>query len=107
MYLVVNRVFCFVGEKNGVRYLKIDKGDAVLKKYDQVFSGIKHHIRKISGEEIVYGSDYDKIKFLTDNSLPLVKLIYFPTITIVTRCAFKQDGIYCPQVYLDDALFQI
>ena len=38
LYLIVNRVFCLVGEKNGVRYLKIDKGDTVLKKYDQVFS---------------------------------------------------------------------
>ena len=40
LYLIVNRVFCFVGEKNGARHLKIDKGDTVLKKYDQVFSGI-------------------------------------------------------------------
>ena len=25
LYLMVNRVFCFVGEKNGVKYFKIDK----------------------------------------------------------------------------------
>ena len=105
LYLIL--IFCFAGEKNRVRYLNIDNGDAVLKKYDQVFSGIKHHIGKISGDEIVYDSDYDKIKFLTDDSLPLGKLIHFPAITIAIRCVFKQDGIYYPQVYLDDALYQI
>ena len=48
-----------------------------------------------------------KIKFLTDDSLPLGKLIYFPKMTVVIRCVFKQDGIYYPQVYLDDCLYQI
>ena len=41
LYLIVNKVFCFVGEKNGVKYLKIDKGD-MLNKWNQVFSGIKY-----------------------------------------------------------------
>ena len=74
MYLIVNRVFCFVGEKNSVKYLKIDKGD-VLNKWNQVFNGIKYHFGKISDEEVAY----DKIRFVTDDSLPLGKLIYFPT----------------------------
>ena len=106
MYLIVNRVFCFVGEKTGVRYLSIDKGD-VLNKWNQVFSEIKYHIRKISGEEVVYDNYFDKIKFLTNDSLPLGKLIYFPTLTVVIRCVFKQNRIFNLQVYLDDALYQL
>ena len=42
-----------------------------------MFSGIKYHIRKISDEEVNCNSDYDKIKFLTDDSLPLGKLISY------------------------------
>ena len=57
--------------------------------------------------EVNFNSDYDKIKFLTDDSLPLNKLIYFLTLTVVIRCVFKQDGVYYPQVYLDDCLYQI
>ena len=57
--------------------------------------------------EVVYNSDYDEIKFLTDDSLPLNKLIYFPTITVVIRCVFKQNGIFYPHVYLDDVLYQL
>ena len=78
LYLLINRVHRIVSVKNGFKFLSVDKGDVVLKKYDQVFAGIKHHIKKISDEEVNFNSDYDKIKFLADNSLPLGKLIYFP-----------------------------
>ena len=86
--------------------MSIDKGD-VLNKWNQVFSGIKYLIDKISGKEVVYDSEFDKIKFLTNDFLPLGKLIYFPTLPVVIRCVFKQNGVYHPQVYLDDALYQI
>ena len=75
MYLIINRVYGYVSEKNGVRFLKIDKGDSVLKKYDRVFAVIKHHIKKVEFgnkssddnefgsklPEVNYNSDYDKI----------------------------------------------
>ena len=81
LYLLINRVYETVNEKNGVKCITIHKGDFVLKTYDQVFAGIKYHIKKIS-EEVVYGNDFDKIKFLNDDSLPLGKLIYFPTLIV-------------------------
>ena len=107
LYLLINRIDGTVSEKNSNKFLTIDKGNAILKKYDQVFSGIKYHIERINGKEVVYGSEFDKIKFLTNDSLPLGKLIYFPTLTIVIRCVFKQDGIFYPQVYLDECLYQL
>ena len=85
MYLIVNKVFCFVKENNGVKYLSIDKSE-ILNKWNQVFSDIKYHIETISDEEVNFDSDYDKIKFLTNDSFPLDKLIYFPTLTVVIRC---------------------
>ena len=106
LYLIVNRVFSFVGEKNGVKYLKIAKGK-ILNKWDQVFNAIKYHINKTDNSEVNFDSDYDKINFVTDDSLPLGKLIYFPTQTIVIRCVFKQGDHFYPQVYLDDALYQL
>ena len=86
LYLIINTVYGSISEKNGVKYLTIDKGDSVLKKYDQLFSGIKHHVRKIDDYEAVYNTDYDKIKFFTEDSIPLNKLIYFPTLNVVLRC---------------------
>ena len=106
LYLIVNRVLCFVGEKNSVKYLKIDKGE-ILNRWNQVFSGFKYHIGKISNEDVNFNADYDIIHCLTDDSLPVGKLIDFPTLTAVIRCVFKQNGVYYPQVYLDDALYRI
>ena len=41
-------------------------------------------VNKFPGDEKVnFNSDYDKIKFSTDDSLPLNKLIYFPTLTVI------------------------
>ena len=72
-----------------------------------MFSGIKHHIKKIDNKNVNFNSNYDKIKFLREVSPPLNKLIYFPTLTVVIRCVFKQNGVFYPQVYLDDCLYQI
>ena len=105
--MLINRVYGFISEKNGNKYLTTDKGDSILKKYDQVFFGIKHHINRIADSEVVYDTGYDVIKFNSDDSIPLNKLIYFPTITVIIRCVFKQNGIFYPQVYLDDCVYQI
>ena len=48
-----------------------------------------------------------KIKFISDDSLRLNKLIYFPTLTVVMRCVFRIGDLFYPQVYLDDALYQL
>ena len=79
----------------------------MLKKCNQVFDGIKYHINKIDNGVVEYNKDYMKIKFLTDDNIPLNKMIYFPTITVIIRCVFNENKIYYPQVYLDDCLYQI
>ena len=97
LYLLINRVYGTVSEKNGNKYLTIDKNDGVLRKYDQVFSGIKYHINKIDGSEVIYEKDYKKI-FLSHEDIPLNKMIYFPTNTVIIRCVFKQNEIFYPKI---------
>ena len=104
--MIINRLYGYVSKKDSNKFLTIDKGVSVFK-YDQVFSGIKHHIKKIDDGKVNYSADYDEIKFLSEDSLALNKLIYFPTFTVVIRCVFKQNGVFYPQVYLDDCLYQI
>ena len=94
-------------KKKENKFLTIDKSDSVLKKYEQAFSGIKHHINKTDDSEVVYNTNYDKIKFSSDDSIPLNKLIYFPAITVIIKCVFKQNGVFYPQLYLGDCLYQI
>ena len=80
LYLIINKVFCSVGEENGVKYLKIEKNhcDPVINKWNQVLDSIKYHIKKISNEKVNFNDDVDKTKFISDDSLRLDKLIYFP-----------------------------
>ena len=48
-----------------------------------------------------------KIKFNTDDNIPLNKIIYFPTITIIIRSVTKKDDKYYPPLFLDDSLYEI
>ena len=110
LYLMINRIDVFIEEKNGVKCLNISdtgKNSEILKKYNQVFDGIKHHIKKINNNDSKYDKDYMKIKFNTDNDIPLNKMLYFLTITVIIRCVFEKNGKYYPQVYLDERLYQV
>ena len=48
-----------------------------------------------------------KNKFNTDDNIPLNKIIYFPTITIIIRSVTQKHGKYYPQVFLDECLYQV
>ena len=88
LYLIINRIDGFIEEKNGVKYLSIsdtNKNDEILKKCNKVFDEIKYHIKKISNSDSEYDKDYMKIKFNTDNDIPLNKELYFRTITIIIK----------------------
>ena len=108
LYLIINKVFCSVEKENGVKYLKIEKNhsEPVLNHWNQVFDSIRYHIKKLSNEDYNFNDGFNKIKFISDDSLKLDKLIYFPTLTVGIRCVFKKGDLFYPQVYLDDALYQ-
>ena len=95
-------------EKNGDRYLifdSVDENKEVLKKYADFWDGIKNKIKAINGEECDYGKDYMKIKFNSDDDLPLKKLLKFHIMAIIIRCVFREDGKFYPQLFLDDTLY--
>ena len=106
--MVVNKVFCFAGEKNGVKYLKylkINKGD-ILTMWNHVFNGIRYHIEKINDKKVNFADYFHKIKFVSNDLLPVGK-VYFPTLIVIIERLFKQKDIFYPQVYLDDAVYQL
>ena len=48
-----------------------------------------------------------KIKFNSDDNLPLNKTLKLHNITIIVRSVFKEDGKYYPQVFLDECLYEL
>ena len=68
--------------------------------------GIKCGIKKINNNKSAeYEKDYMKIKFDSDDKLPLNKQLKFLSVTIVIRSVFEDDGKYYPQAFLDDCLY--
>ena len=48
-----------------------------------------------------------KIKFNSDDNLPLNKPLKFHNLTIIIRCVFSKDGKLYPQVFIDDTLYEL
>ena len=71
-------------------------------------SGIKSCIEKINNKKSgEYEKDYMKIKFNSDDKLPLNKQLKFLSVTTVIRSVFEEDGKYYPQALLDDCLYEL
>ena len=48
-----------------------------------------------------------KIKFSSDDNLPLNKPLKFYNMTVTIRCVFSEDNKFYPQVFLDEALYSL
>ena len=53
-----------------------------------------------------YDEKYTKIKFDSDDKLPLNKTIEIPLVTIVVRAVFHENNKYYPRVFLDECLYK-
>ena len=84
-----------------------NRNNEILKKYNQIFNGIKYRIKKINDNGSEYDKDCMKIKFNTDDDIPLNKQLYFPTITLIIKNVFEKDVKYYPPVYLDECLYEV
>ena len=97
-------------EINENKYLifdSIDENKELLKKYNDVFNGIMGKIKEVSNDECDYEKDYMKIKFNSDDDLPLNELLKFHNITITIRSVFEEDGKLYSQVFLDNTLYKL
>ena len=103
LYLLVNHASGYIEEKND----STDENKELLKKYLDVWSGIKNKIEAVNSGECDYEKDYMKIKFNSDDDLPLNKPLKFHMMAIIIRSVFEEDGKLYPQVFLDDALYEL
>ena len=88
LYLIINRIKGHFEEKDGEKYLIISPENGnTIQKYQDVFDRLKEIIKKINGysQPIKYDDNYMKIKFNTDDNIPLNKILYLLTITITIR----------------------
>ena len=48
-----------------------------------------------------------KIKFNSDDDIPLNKVLNFPTITVIIRNIFEKYGKYYSKRFLDECLYEV
>ena len=108
LHLNISHTDGYIEEKGVNKYLVFDSTDEnkeLLKKCD-VFNGIIDKIKEINSNKCDYEKDYMKIKFNSDDDLPLHKSLKFCLMTITIRSVFEDGKLY-PQVSLDDTLYEL
>ena len=110
LYLRINHASGYIEEKGVNKYLVFDSTDEnkeLLKKYNDVWNGIKNKIKEVSDKECDHEKDCMKIKFNSDDNLPLNKPLKFHNMIITIRSVFEEDGKLYPQLFLDDTLYEL
>ena len=100
----------YIEEKGMNKYLVFDSTDEnkeLLKKYNDVFNGIRDKVKDINSNECDYEKKYMKIKFHSSDDLPLNKSLKFCLMTITIRYVYEEDDKLYPQVFLDDTLYEL
>ena len=100
LYLRVNHANGYIEEKNGNKY-------SIFDTTDENWSGIKNKIEAVSSGGCDDENDYMKIKYNSDDDLPLKKTLKFRSMTITIRSVFKEDRKLYLQVFLDETLYEL
>lgn len=110
LYLCIDNANEYIEEDWAHKHLIFDSTDEnkeLLKRYDDVFIGLIDKVKKIDDNWLEYTKDYMKIKFNSNDNLPLNKPIKFYEMTITIKCVFSEDYKLYPQVFLDEALYSL
>ena len=110
LYLIFNKMNGYFEEINGSKYLKLvptNGSKEIIKKDEELWSKFRDLIRSITKKSDDYDEKYMKIKFNSDDELPLNKTMEIPTTTIVVRAIFLENNKYYPQAFSDECLYKI
>ena len=78
----------------------------IIKEIHKLWNGIKNLIEKINDKPGECEKDFMKIKFNSDDNLPLNKILKLHNLAIVARSVFQEDNKYDQQVFLDECLYE-
>ena len=68
-----------------------------MKKYEEVWLGVKKEIETINGgEKIEYGKNFSKIRFESKDGLPINKPMKLRLLTITVKSVSSDNGKFYP-----------
>ena len=110
LHLVFNNLDAYIQKNVENRYLIFaltEKNNMMSTNYIELWDEIKEQIELINGEKLTkYSKDFMKIRFKTNDDLPLNKIINIPVCVVIVRSIFKEDNEYHPQVLLHDCFYE-
>ena len=80
------------------------KAKKKIKKYEELWIKTRNLIRSATKKSGDYDEKYMKMKFDSDDELPLNKTIKITVVVIVVRAIFYENNKYYPQDFLDECL---
>ena len=96
LYLVLNNVNRYTEKHNQDKYLifaAAGKSKEILEKYTKLWNEIKNQIKIINGGKLIeYKKDFMKIRFESDDDLPLSKT-FIILVVVVTGSVFPEENI--------------
>ena len=108
LYFIINKADGYSEENNGSKYLIFASTDkSKLRNYTELWNKIKSLIEKINDKQDEYNEKYMKVKFDSDDNLPLDKVLSLPKVTIVVRSVFQEDNKYYPQDFVEESLYEL
>ena len=99
LYLIIGEVDGYIEENNENKCLifaSTDKNKKSIRKvYTKLWDKIKYHIQTINTDRSgKYEKDYMKIKFSSDDDLPLNKILKLHNLTIIVTPILEEDNNY-------------
>ena len=79
----------------------------LLRKFAEIRKNIRAKIKENTGGIVQYDKDYMRIKFESNDNLPTDNIVNMHQVTIIIRSVFAQNGKFYPQLFLDDALYEL
>ena len=107
LHLIIGKVD---GSTEGNKYFVFTSTDSikeVLAKFAKLWDEIKYLIKTINrSKKGEYEKGFTKIRFQSDDNLPLNKILKLHILTVIVRSVFEEDGNYL-QVVLDECLYEV
>ena len=79
----------------------------VLRKFVNIWESIRAKIEENMGDIVQYDKDYMKINFVSNDNLPTDNIVNMHQVKIIIRSVFAQNGKFYPELFLDDALYEL
>ena len=105
MFNRINGYFEEIKENKYLTLVSTNESKEKIKKYEELWIKINNLIKTITKKSDDYDEKYMKIKFDSDDKLPLNRTIEIPVLVIVVRAIFYENKYY-PQVFLDECLYK-